>query len=118
MELADAQFQQLAKAYRQSPGLLPTKIKTELLKLNNIKQILARDTLNQLFYKHAGAIGTAIAINLPDVATAHCKDLITLITLNIQKVKLVQYLRIIESFESPTEPCSRPYVSNVPKLQG
>jgi hypothetical protein len=41
-----------------------------------------------------------------------------LITLNIQKVKLVQYLRIVESYDSPTEPRSRPYVSNVPKLRG
>ena len=48
-ELANAQFQQLAKRSASHLTFYQTEIKAELLKLNNIELILAHDALNQLY---------------------------------------------------------------------
>jgi hypothetical protein len=79
MEHADAQFQELAERTASHLVFYQTEVKAELLKLNDIEQNLARDALNQTFCKAVGAIGIAIAINHPDVAAAHSKDLIALV---------------------------------------
>ena len=78
-ELADAQFKALAERTASHLLFYQTEIKIELLKLNDIELILARDALNQLYCKAVGAIGTAIAINHPDVAVHHSKDLVALV---------------------------------------